>query len=95
MNITIGDRIRTLREVYKYNRPQMAAILDGMPPSTIKNYEMGYRQPSVSIIQSIAEHFGNSWALYVLGTQPQPKSLTHPKEHAGNDSQASRLGVAA
>lgn len=54
----IAVRIRKLREACELSRPKFAAVLDGMPPTTLKNYELGYREPGSKIIQDIGVVFG-------------------------------------
>lgn len=73
MSTTIGARIRTLREAHYISRPIMAERLDNMPPATLKNYELGYRQVSGAILESIGRNFGQAWVLFVLGLAAQPK----------------------
>ena len=70
---TMGTRIRTLREAHNVSRPIMAERLDDMPPTTLKNYELGYRQVSGAILESIGRNFGQAWVLFVLGLAAQPK----------------------
>lgn len=54
----IAKRIRQLREACELSRPKFAAVLDGMPPTTLKNYELGYRESGSKIIQDIGVTFG-------------------------------------
>ncbi|MBM7455219.1 transcriptional regulator with XRE-family HTH domain [Oceanisphaera litoralis] len=72
--MTIGSRIRTLREAHKLSRPEMARRLGDMPFTTLKNYELGYRQTSGAIIEAIGRCFGKNWVLFVLGIEPQPNA---------------------
>ncbi|WP_108651479.1 helix-turn-helix domain-containing protein [Dongshaea marina] len=39
----IGKKIRTIRETMGLSRPKFAELLD-IPPTTLKNYELGYRE---------------------------------------------------
>lgn len=54
----IAIRIRKLREASGLSRPKFAAVLDNMPSTTLKNYELGYREPGAKIIQDIGIVYG-------------------------------------
>ncbi|MBR7631328.1 helix-turn-helix transcriptional regulator [Aeromonas popoffii] len=57
--ITLNDqarkRLRQLREALALSRPKFAALLD-IPPTTLKNYELGYREIGGSLFLLIAHH---------------------------------------
>lgn len=66
----IAERIRKLREACGLSRPKFAAVLDGMPPTTLKNYELGYREPGAKVIQDVGIVFGPdvlAWLVLGLG----------------------------
>ncbi|MGL4448719.1 MAG: helix-turn-helix domain-containing protein [Shewanella sp.] len=48
-------RVRQLRHRLRMSRPAFAAAL-GIPPSTLKNYELGYRQLGGSFFLLVANH---------------------------------------
>lgn len=54
----IAIRIRKLREASGLSRPKFAALLDNMPATTLKNYELAYREPGAKIIQDIGIVYG-------------------------------------
>lgn len=62
----IAKRIRHLRETCGLSRPKFSAILGYMPMTTLKNYELGYREPGIQVIQWIAAVFGNDVLAWVI-----------------------------
>lgn len=46
---TFGFRLRMIRELVEMSRPKFAALLQ-TPPTTLKNYEMGYRKCSLEAV---------------------------------------------
>ena len=48
-----SQNIRTIRKMCQLSRPKFAELV-GMPPSTIKNYELGYRSLSLTAAVKIA-----------------------------------------
>ncbi|WCH25200.1 helix-turn-helix domain-containing protein [Aeromonas salmonicida] len=45
-------KMRVLREYYGLSRPKFAEELS-IPPTTLKNYELGYRTPSLECLMNI------------------------------------------
>ncbi|PKQ81884.1 transcriptional regulator [Aeromonas sobria] len=43
LNHRAAKRLRMLRELLNLSRPKFADLL-GIPPTTLKNYELGYRE---------------------------------------------------
>ena len=41
--VTVGKKIRQIREAVGLSRPKFADLL-GVPPTTLKNYELGYQE---------------------------------------------------
>ena len=41
--VSVGQKIRQIRETVGLSRPKFAELL-GVPPTTLKNYELGYRE---------------------------------------------------
>ncbi|WP_421180380.1 helix-turn-helix domain-containing protein [Aeromonas enteropelogenes] len=48
-------RLRQLRESMGLSRPKFADLLD-IPPTTLKNYELGYREVGGGVLLLIANH---------------------------------------
>ena len=55
LNDQARKRLRQLREALELSRPKFAALLD-IPPTTLKNYELGYREIGGSLFLLIAQH---------------------------------------
>lgn len=55
LNHHAAKRLRQLREQLKLSRPKFAAPL-GIPPTTLKNYELGYREIGGGLFLLIANH---------------------------------------
>ncbi len=49
LEFEVGLRIRILREAAKLSRPKLAEQL-GIPPTTLKNYELQYRATGLGIV---------------------------------------------
>ncbi|WP_447766896.1 helix-turn-helix domain-containing protein [Aeromonas veronii] len=55
LNHHAAKRLRQLREQLKLSRPKFADLL-GIPPTTLKNYELGYREIGGGLFLLIANH---------------------------------------
>lgn len=55
LNHRAAKRLRQLREQLNLSRPKFADLL-GIPPTTLKNYELGYREIGGSLLLLIANH---------------------------------------
>ena len=55
LNHHAAKRLRQLREQLKLSRPKFADQL-GIPPTTLKNYELGYREIGGGLFLLIATH---------------------------------------
>ncbi|WP_421173669.1 helix-turn-helix domain-containing protein [Aeromonas enteropelogenes] len=55
LNHHAAKRLRQLREQLKLSRPKFAEQL-GIPPTTLKNYELGYREIGGGLFLLIANH---------------------------------------
>ncbi|MGL4504592.1 MAG: helix-turn-helix domain-containing protein [Aeromonas sobria] len=55
LNHHAAKRLRQLREQLKLSRPKFADLL-GIPPTTLKNYELGYREIGGGLLLLIANH---------------------------------------
>lgn len=52
---TFGFRLRMIRELVEMSRPKFADLLQ-TPPTTLKNYEMGYRKCGLETVVSALWH---------------------------------------
>lgn len=68
---SFGQRVRILREALNLSRPKFAAAI-GMCPTTLKNYELNYRELSIPSALSVSSCFKNeaSVTLFILGLNP-------------------------
>ncbi|MGU5730342.1 helix-turn-helix domain-containing protein [Aeromonas jandaei] len=57
LNHRDAKRLRQLREQLNLSRPKFADLL-GIPPTTLKNYELGYREIGGGLLLLIANHPG-------------------------------------
>ncbi|MEE9708264.1 helix-turn-helix transcriptional regulator [Aeromonas veronii] len=55
LNHHAAKRLRQLREQLSLSRPKFADLL-GIPPTTLKNYELGYREIGGGLFLLIANH---------------------------------------
>ena len=53
--VSVGQKIRQIREVIGLSRPKFAELLS-VPPTTLKNYELGYREVGGAFLVSMASH---------------------------------------
>ncbi|MCD8342089.1 MAG: helix-turn-helix domain-containing protein [Clostridiales bacterium] len=65
--MTVGQRIKSLREEQSLTQGQFAAAL-GLSKSAIGMYEIGQREPNLETLHAIADYFQVDMA-YLLGTQ--------------------------
>ncbi|MCD7856700.1 MAG: helix-turn-helix domain-containing protein [Clostridiales bacterium] len=65
--MTVGQRLKLLREEHSLTQGQCAAAL-GLSKSTIGMYEIGQREPNLETLHAIADYFQVDVA-YLLGTQ--------------------------
>lgn len=63
--MTVGDRIKALRNEAGYTRVELAKKLN-MPQTTLRNYENDVREPGHDFLISIAKEFNTSTD-YLLG----------------------------
>ena len=64
--VSVGQKIRHIRETMGLSRPKFAELL-GVPPTTLKNYELGYREVGGAFLVALAHqeqlHKFNLWLL--------------------------------
>lgn len=81
-NVAIAAKnLRVFRERWaKMSRPKFANIL-GIPPTTLKNYELGYREVGTCIYNGIYNRFGKDALLFVMANVPLielPENVSFP-----------------
>lgn len=72
--LLLAKRIRQFRESLGLSRPKFADILD-VPPTTLKNYELGYRTTGSEFLIEIGKKYGASVVLWMMGL---PSTFTVP-----------------
>ncbi|MBD1371129.1 helix-turn-helix transcriptional regulator [Hazenella sp. IB182357] len=65
--MTLGDRLRILREAKRLSQTELAQTL-GIPNQSISNYERNYRKPPFDLIEKFADYHQVSMD-YLLGRQ--------------------------
>ena len=74
LNHRAAKRLRQLREQLNLSRPKFADLL-GIPPTTLKNYELGYREIGGGLFLLIANHPGltqySQWLLTGINANQQ------------------------
>ena len=66
LSLEFGKRLREVRETEKFSRPKFGEMLE-TPPTTLKNYELGYRTACpASLIEKLADEVSISAAFFVL-----------------------------
>ncbi|HHP5491505.1 helix-turn-helix domain-containing protein [Aeromonas dhakensis] len=77
LNHEARRRLRKLREALGLSRPKFAEIL-GIPPTTLKNYELGYREIGGGLLLLISAHGElNEFSTWLMtGTNPPQLMLT-------------------
>lgn len=63
--LEFGKRLRTVREAEEMSRPVFGSLLE-LPPTTIKNYELGYRHTAAEVILGLYHAFGANIAFWAL-----------------------------
>lgn len=77
LNHQLADRLRHVRDVHLLSRSSMSELIH-TPASTIKNYELRYREASAVFLIKMSQCFGGDWGLWVLGlTEIQPEPIIH------------------
>jgi len=76
LNEELRHRLRHMREDLGLSRPKMAELLD-LPATTLKNYELGYRETSALVLLAVLNHDDASiraWGEYLTKVDaPVPK----------------------
>ena len=67
--VSVGQKIRHIRETVGLSRPKFAELL-GVPPTTLKNYELGYREVGGAFLVAMARHNQlHQFTLWLLSDQ--------------------------
>ena len=65
----VGKKIRQIRESMGLSRPKFAELLQ-IPPTTLKNYELGYREVGGAFLVALAQHPDlHKFTLWLLSDQ--------------------------
>jgi DNA-binding transcriptional regulator YiaG len=79
----IGQRIRIMREYLKLSRPVLARMLD-IPPTTLKNYELGYRNTSLEMIVAIQDSELKAHVMFLItGKTDDAAFVSYIKDNCG------------
>ena len=71
--VSVGQKIRQIREVVGLSRPKFAELLS-VPPTTLKNYELGYREVGGAFLVSMASHPQlHQFTLWLLSDKTAPE----------------------
>ena len=70
MDMSIGNRIKTIRESKKLTLKELAERAPGMSISRIGNYESGYRMPGLVEVAILAGALGESVSALIGETKP-------------------------
>lgn len=66
----VGKKIRQIRESMGLSRPKFAELLQ-VPPTTLKNYELGYREVGGAFLVALAQHPElHKFTLWLLADRP-------------------------
>lgn len=71
--VSVGQKIRLIRETMGLSRPKFAELL-GVPPTTLKNYELGYREVGGAFLVALAhQDMLHKFTLWLLSDQVAPE----------------------
>ncbi|MBU3823400.1 MAG: helix-turn-helix domain-containing protein [Candidatus Oceanisphaera merdipullorum] len=79
----VGKKIRQIRESLGLSRPKFAELLQ-VPPTTLKNYELGYREVGGAFLVALAQHPDlHKFTLWLLSdtTIDSVGQIAPPQEH--------------
>lgn len=87
----VGKKIMELRKEKGYKRDDFAKLL-GIPPTTLRNYELGVHEPGHSFIIQMAKFFDVPTD-YLLGLSEDrmPPYPTHPDDEKFSESEMGML----
>ncbi|ACQ92761.1 DNA-binding transcriptional regulator [Tolumonas auensis] len=71
--VSVGQKIRHIRETMGLSRPKFAELL-GVPPTTLKNYELGYREVGGAFLVALAHQEQlHKFTLWLLSDKIAPE----------------------
>ena len=71
--VSVGQKIRHIRETMGLSRPKFAELL-GVPPTTLKNYELGYREVGGAFLEALAHQEQlHKFTLWLLSDKIAPE----------------------
>jgi len=71
--LSVGQKIRLIRETVGLSRPKFAELL-GVPPTTLKNYELGYREVGGAFLVALARQEQlHRFTLWLLSDKTAPE----------------------
>ena len=72
-----------MREYLKLSRPVLARMLD-IPPTTLKNYELGYRNTSLEMIVAIQDSELKAHVMFLItGKTDDAAFVSYIKDNCG------------
>ncbi|NMI05779.1 helix-turn-helix transcriptional regulator [Paenibacillus sp. SZ31] len=80
---TIGERIRSIRKLHKYNQTEFAVII-GISQGTLSELELDKYKPSLDIVMALHDQFKTDlyWLVYGLD---QVSDVTVSKGHGDSE----------
>ncbi|WP_107851975.1 helix-turn-helix domain-containing protein [Oceanimonas marisflavi] len=70
----VGKKIRQIREAMGLSRPKFAELLQ-VPPTTLKNYELGYREVGGAFLVALSQHPElHKYTLWLLADTTVPEA---------------------
>ncbi len=73
IEVPVGQKIRQIRETVGLSRPKFAELLS-VPPTTLKNYELGYREVGGAFLVALARHEQfHQFTLWLLSDKTSPE----------------------
>ncbi|AEY02219.1 transcriptional protein [Oceanimonas sp. GK1] len=70
----VGKKIRQIREAMGLSRPKFAELLQ-VPPTTLKNYELGYREVGGAFLVALSQHPElHKYTLWLLSDTTVPEA---------------------
>ena len=71
--VSVGQKIRHIRESMGLSRPKFAELL-GVPPTTLENYELGYREVGGAFLVALAHQEQlHKFTLWLLSDKIAPE----------------------
>ena len=71
--VSVGQKIRQIHETVGLSRPKFAELLS-VPPTTLKNYELGYREVGGAFLVALSHHAQlHQFTLWLLSDKTAPE----------------------